>query len=234
MAPPDARALFRKAKKDRPVAVSVRVRAKPVTPQPGAAKLKASGGLRGLGAYADPPSVIKVVANVNATPTPAPIPATTTKAIAPPPPPRAAVAPPSTDFAVPATAGNALGSGGSVVPEGFFDDKRQDAKVRHVAVKEDLGDEYAAFQKSLAVETEKSEKVEAYDDDVAATRRLVAEVHEQESQMARLRKMKSKYDARKKVKTEERTVAPVTAKQEDDDDDSDDDDDDNWRARGAF
>ena len=42
----------------------------------------------------------------------------------------------------------------SDLPEGFFDDPKMDAKVRHVEYKDPMTEEWERFQKSIAKETD--------------------------------------------------------------------------------
>lgn len=242
MAPADARSLFRKAKKERPAGgTTVRVRVPPSTKASVTAKSRGSSGLKGLGSYVDREERTSTRTGVQQTPVPVSVPpadkasVTVTSAAAAL---AAAAAQIPTPTVAPASTGTheskSRDSKPSVVPEGFFDDRKKDAKIRQVPVKkDDLEEDYAVFQKSVAVKQEKSDKVEAYNDDVAATRRLVGEVHEQETQMDRLRKMKLKYEAQKQVKKEKGQPLVTVKKEEEEDDDDDDDDEDDWRSRGV-
>jgi len=65
------------------------------------------------------------------------------------------------------------------LPAGFFDDKRKDAEVRKVEVKDEIDEEYAKFKKELQQETVVQAQI---DEDVAQEAVMEAELDEEEQQ----------------------------------------------------
>ncbi|XP_031333687.1 zinc finger protein 830 isoform X2 [Photinus pyralis] len=67
----------------------------------------------------------------------------------------------------------------SAIPEGFFDDPKQDAKVRHIDYKDPVEEEWERFQKAIRDANNESANIIAEDHEEATNERQIDEIDEQ-------------------------------------------------------
>jgi len=77
-------------------------------------------------------------------------------------------------------------SGSGEIPDGFFDDPVEDAKVHHKVYVDPLDAQWELFQKEIKMEAHKSEVIEVEDEDVMIYERNLAEVDNQLEGWARV------------------------------------------------
>lgn len=70
-------------------------------------------------------------------------------------------------------------NGDEIVPEGFFDDPIQDAKVRNLEYKDPVEEEWDKFQKEIREEKTVSNTIIAEDQEESTTERQIDEIDEQ-------------------------------------------------------
>lgn len=139
------------------------------------------------------------------------------------------------------------------IPDGFFDDPVEDAKVHHKAYVDPLDAQWELFQKEIKMEAHKSEVIEEEDEDVMIYERALAEVDNQLEGWAKVEALHVKKETKfikieikddgesvageqndantnePVIKIEPKEEAVDEVKEErDDDDDSDDDDDEDF------
>lgn len=67
----------------------------------------------------------------------------------------------------------------TAIPEGFFDDPKQDAKVRHIDYKDPIEEEWEKFQKAIRDANNESANIIAEDHEEATNERQLDEIDEQ-------------------------------------------------------
>ncbi|XP_050405307.1 zinc finger protein 830 [Patella vulgata] len=82
-----------------------------------------------------------------------------------------------------------------VLPEGFFDDPKMDAKVRKVEYKDKMEEEWEMFQKSMKEEAHVSEVIVEEDDELANFDRNIDEIDEQIQKLQEVNDLQNKKEA---------------------------------------
>lgn len=112
----------------------------------------------------------------------------------------------------------------SKLPEGFFDDKYQDAKVRHVPYRDKLTEEIDLFQKELVALEKESEVISERESEAMVTRRELDEIDEQLEKWKKIEGLQVEKESIE-AKLKSNSKQDVKVKQEPDLSDSDDVDD---------
>ena len=116
------------------------------------------------------------------------------------------------------------------LPEGFFDDPKEDAKVRQIEYKDKMDEEWELFQRSMKEETTVSEQIREEDEAQATVERNIDEIDEQIHRWSKVNQLQEKKEKLKQNPTETEVNVPS-------DSEADDDDFDeflNWRAKNAW
>lgn len=74
-----------------------------------------------------------------------------------------------------------VGKGGVAIPEGFFDSREQDAKLRKVALKDEKAEEWARFQAEMQLEEAATAEMIHEDEEQATLERFLRQDDEQRS-----------------------------------------------------
>ncbi|KAK7104777.1 zinc finger protein 830-like [Littorina saxatilis] len=117
-----------------------------------------------------------------------------------------------------------------VLPEGFFDDPKMDAKVRKVEYKDKMEEEWKLFQRSMKEEAHVSEVILEEDEEEANAERNLDEIDDQIQRWQEVEDLHIKKD----------TIAKTTGDDDDKDKDSDDLGDEDldqfldWRAKKSW
>jgi len=82
------------------------------------------------------------------------------------------------------------------IPDGFFDDPVEDAKVHHKPYVDPLDAQWELFQKEIKMETHKSEVIEEEEDDVMIYERTLAEIDDQLEGWAKVEALHVKKEAK--------------------------------------
>lgn len=77
-------------------------------------------------------------------------------------------------------------TGSGEIPDGFFDDPVEDAKVHHKPYVDPLDAQWELFQKEIKMEAHKSEVIEEEDEDVMIYERSLADVDDQLEKWSRV------------------------------------------------
>ncbi|XP_057292965.1 zinc finger protein 830-like [Hydractinia symbiolongicarpus] len=122
------------------------------------------------------------------------------------------------------------------LPEGFFDDPKQDAKARNVEFKDPQDEEWEKFQKMIQEETKISETIQDEEDEEAEMLKDMAELNNMKSCLSRVEKLKKLVKKSNRAKLEKNKKEIL--EQNEDIDGSDDSDEDlnnifDWRAKMA-
>ncbi|XP_054751454.2 zinc finger protein 830-like [Lytechinus pictus] len=124
-----------------------------------------------------------------------------------------------------------------VLPEGFFDDPVQDAKVRKVEVRNTMEEEWEKFQKEMETQQQVSETLAEEDDEAAQTERNIDEIDEQIQCFAKVETLWDKKDELKS-KAEDRMKDGERKQGGNELDESGDEAEFeeflNWRSKGAW
>ncbi|XP_071489915.1 zinc finger protein 830-like [Diadema antillarum] len=124
-----------------------------------------------------------------------------------------------------------------VLPEGFFDDPVQDAKVRNVEVRNTMEEEWEKFQKEMETQKQVSETLAEEDDEAAQTERNIDEIDEQIQCFAKVESLWNKQDEmRTKVadRQKNRTGSDGDGEEGGSDDEAEFEEFLNWRSKGAW
>jgi len=120
---------------------------------------------------------------------------------------------------------------GTTIPEGFFDDPKQDAKARHIDYKDPIEEEWERFQKAIRDADNESAAIIAEDQEEATNERQIDEIDEQLKNWSRVLNLERK-------KTEVITTVnkdPTNADNADvSDDEADFDEYLDWRSKKSF
>ncbi|XP_028411529.1 zinc finger protein 830-like [Dendronephthya gigantea] len=122
-----------------------------------------------------------------------------------------------------------------VIPEGFFDDPKLDAKARKVEYKDPADEEWEKFQKALSTENQVSEAIIHEEEEESRIDRALDEMSEQRLYYIRADVLRDKQNALK-VSREERRSDRLSVEMKESGSDSDSDDIEdmfNWRAKKA-
>lgn len=118
------------------------------------------------------------------------------------------------------------------LPEGFFDDPIQDAKVRNLEYKDPIEEEWEKFQKEMREEAAVSNAIIAEDQDEATNDRQIDEIDEQMQNWSRVLLLEKKIQeviVAEKAKSQQMEVDESEEAEVDEDDDFDEFLD--WRAK---
>ncbi|KAF7990947.1 hypothetical protein HCN44_000752 [Aphidius gifuensis] len=118
----------------------------------------------------------------------------------------------------------------ATLPEGFFDDPIQDAKVRNVEYKDPLEEEWEKYKKAIKEETAQSAQIIADDQEEANTEREMEEVEEQIHNYQRVVQMDRQKLEFQRSKKQTNNI-DVDSSSDDDNDDYDEFID--WRAKSS-
>ncbi|XP_072173497.1 zinc finger protein 830-like [Diadema setosum] len=124
-----------------------------------------------------------------------------------------------------------------VLPEGFFDDPVQDAKVRNVEVRNTMEEEWEKFQKEMETQKQVSETLAEEDDEAAQMERNIDEIDEQIQCFAKVESLWNKQDEmRTKVadRQKNRTGSDGDGEEGGSDDEAEFEEFLNWRSKGAW
>lgn len=128
----------------------------------------------------------------------------------------------------------------AAIPEGFFDDNVEDARARHVEVKDEAAEEWERFEKVMEVEEQVSTEVTAADHEDAMQHRALSQVQEQQHLWSRVDILKAKFDSQTIAAAKTTSIKEEAGGGSADDSNgssSDDGDDDDfgalgWRSKG--
>ncbi|KAI6660823.1 Zinc finger protein [Oopsacas minuta] len=128
------------------------------------------------------------------------------------------------------------GTSSEVLPEGFFDDPKRDAKARGVRPEEAMEKEWESFQKLIETDNEQSELIVAQQDQMVQLERDYSETHQQSCYYNRAEELRKKQDT---IVSSERGITESSKhygneeiiKSNDEDSDSDLELDLDWRAQ---
>ncbi|KAF2896661.1 hypothetical protein ILUMI_09510 [Ignelater luminosus] len=119
----------------------------------------------------------------------------------------------------------------AAIPEGFFDDPKQDAKARNIDYKDPIEEEWEKFQKAIRDADNESAAIIAEDQEEATNERQIDEIDEQMKNWSRVLTLERK-------KTEViSTVNKETANPQNEQNSEDEDDFDeylDWRSKRSF
>lgn len=107
--------------------------------------------------------------------------------------------------------------GSSDLPDGFFDDPIEDAKVHHKQYVDPMEKEWELFQKEIKMEAHKSVVIEVEDEDVMTFKRNLSEVDDQIAGWAKVEALhikKETFFIKTEVKTELKTEVKEEVKEE--------------------
>nr|AAW27075.1 SJCHGC01117 protein [Schistosoma japonicum] len=82
----------------------------------------------------------------------------------------------------------------SQLPEGFFDDRYKDAKVRCVPYKDKMAEELELFQKEMIALEKHSEEIMEKESEVAVSERNLAEINEQIMKWEKIKQLENEKD----------------------------------------
>lgn len=108
-------------------------------------------------------------------------------------------------------------NGDEIVPEGFFDDPIQDAKVRNLEYKDPVEEEWDKFQKEIREEKTVSNAIIAEDQEESTTERQIDEIDEQIRNWTRvldLEKKKEKTIISEKLKSKQMEIEEESSEEE--------------------
>ncbi|XP_065174432.1 zinc finger protein 830-like [Sycon ciliatum] len=116
------------------------------------------------------------------------------------------------------------------LPEGFFDDKKQDAKARKIEYVDPQVAEYEKFQQAILKANQESEVLMDQDDDEAQDQRHYMELHET---LAIAQRVDTLQEVMQRKLLEARTARQAAKEEKMSDESASSDDDDNfdWRAK---
>lgn len=117
-----------------------------------------------------------------------------------------------------------------VLPEGFFDDPKLDAKARNLEYKDPVEEEWERFQKEIKEVDHKSAEIIAEDQEEATTERQIDEIEEQMRNLSRVLDLEKKKEDVKIAAPEE----PETEEASDVEEDENFDEYLDWRAKKSF
>ena len=125
------------------------------------------------------------------------------------------------------------------VPKGFFDDKKKEAAVRQTKEEDELGEEWARFQKEIQKEEQESKTLREEDVQDLLRERDHREIEEMEDLWTTVERLESKREELEKLRQNPRQTAGAQKKKEEEEEkeDSDDDGEDlvddfmNWRSK---
>ncbi|XP_018330118.1 zinc finger protein 830 [Agrilus planipennis] len=117
------------------------------------------------------------------------------------------------------------------LPEGFFDDPKQDAKARNVEYKDPVEEEWERFQREIREADMESAAIIADDQDEATTERQIDEIEEQMRNWSRVLTLEKK---KTEVIPQVNNSMLVDANEETSDEDVDVDEIFNWRSKKSF
>ncbi|KAL0271758.1 UNVERIFIED_CONTAM: hypothetical protein PYX00_008754 [Menopon gallinae] len=118
-----------------------------------------------------------------------------------------------------------------VLPEGFFDDPKLDAKVRNVEYKDPVEEEWEQFQREIREETSKAQQIIADDQEEATAERQIEEIDEQIRNWNRVVSLE-----RKKQEVIGTPVTPIQSIKQEDSSGEENDFEEfvDWRAKKSF
>lgn len=117
-----------------------------------------------------------------------------------------------------------------VLPEGFFDDPKLDAKARNLEYKDPVEEEWERFQKEIKEVDHKSAEIIAEDQEEATTERQIDEIEEQMRNLSRVLDLEKKKEDVKIAIPEELETEEASDVEEDENFDEYLD----WRAKKSF
>ncbi|GMS91518.1 hypothetical protein PENTCL1PPCAC_13693 [Pristionchus entomophagus] len=124
------------------------------------------------------------------------------------------------------------------LPQGFFDDKAKDSKVRETAEKnEQMDTEYEKMMREIAEQDAKKEEVREREEDADTRQRELDYIDEQMERLKHLNEMEKKRDAileGRKTRADQAEDRARRMEQSDDDNDDDDVDFDDWRSMNVL
>jgi len=118
----------------------------------------------------------------------------------------------------------------AALPEGFFDDPKMDAKVRHVDYKDPNEEEWEKFLKEIKEETAQSAQIIADDQEEATTERQREEIEEQMHNFGRVMNLARR---KEQIQASEKKVDSV-GEDEASEDDEEYDEFLDWRAKNSY
>lgn len=122
-------------------------------------------------------------------------------------------------------------SNGELLPEGFFDDPKLDAKARNKEYKDPIEEEWEQFQKAIKEETSKAQQIISEEQDEATAERQIDEIDEQMRNWSRVLDLEKK---------KQRVISvPANQSQTIKEEDSSGDENEfeefvNWRSKKSF
>ena len=117
------------------------------------------------------------------------------------------------------------------LPEGFFDDPKQDAKARQQEYKDPAEEAWAQFQKEMAEELQTTQDLASEEQQNATADRQLEEIDEQMRAWARVNQMEKRLGELEKNKKDEKKTTNVDSLESDQSDEEDAEDMFDWRKK---